>query len=444
MAEAYGSEKVEILILDDSDDDTVAVIDRLVEAYSEKGFRIEVLRRPNRQGYKAGALDVALRHTQEDFIAIFDADFVPPADFLVRAVPHFCRDESLGIVQSRWFHMNRDYNILTKAISIGIDVHFLFEQSGRYATGSFQNFNGSGGVIRRQALLEAGGWRDDTLTEDLDASYRIQMSGYKVLFLKDLLCPGEIPPTVPSFKKQQGRWANGSLRTAKIHLPKLLTNNQYGILKRLEAFIHLTGYFVHPLMFASFLLACLAALLRVNTFNIEIPTRAIMRSFSTGTIQAHIQTPPQMLIIFPIVALIFLCTIAAWIPPFMAIKLQNLRTSQIPSIFLLLMLLGFGISLSNTVEAGKALLTNRNFAFKRTPKYAVQHDLDEWRDKRYQVPLDLVSLLELFFVILGSISIGYSILDVNLGVLIILIPFTSAYIFVFFLTLLQSRPERAA
>ena len=222
MAESYGLEKVNIIVADNSDDETAKVIDEVVKIYLEKGFKLEILRRGNRQGYKAGALQNALENTNEDLIAIFDSDFTPPPDFLVKTAPYFCQDSNLGIIQSRWAHINRDYNVLTRAIAIGIDVHFLIEQTGRYVTGNYQNFNGSGGIIKRKALLEAGGWQSDTLTEDLDVSYRIQMQGFRILFLKDLLCPGEIPPTVPSFKKQQGRWACGSLRTAKKHLPFLL------------------------------------------------------------------------------------------------------------------------------------------------------------------------------------------------------------------------------
>ena len=182
--------------------------------------------------------------------------------------PILSRMKVWEVIQTRWTHINRNYNLLTRAIAIGIDVHFLIEQAGRYAAGCFQNFNGSGGVLRKRALMEAGGWQSDTLAEDLDASYRIQIQGYRILYLKDLQSPGEVPPTVPSYKKQQGRWACGSLRTAKKLLPTLMPNHNLGFRKRLQAFIHLTGYMVHPLMFTSFVLACLATLLRVDSFRV--------------------------------------------------------------------------------------------------------------------------------------------------------------------------------
>ena len=195
------------------------MLDELVKDFLKKPIQIEVLRRGNRQGFKAGALQLALEKTEAEFIAVFDADFIPQPDFLVLTIPFFLEDEHLGIIQSRWTHLNQDYNMLTRAISLGIDVHFLIEQSGRYAAGCFQNFNGSGGVLRKKSLCEAGGWQSDTLAEDLDASYRIQLQGYRILYLKELLSPAEVPPTVPSFKKQQARWACGSLRTAKKLLP---------------------------------------------------------------------------------------------------------------------------------------------------------------------------------------------------------------------------------
>ena len=221
---------------------------------------------PTGQGYKAGALQIALQNTDAEFIAIFDADYTPRSDFLLRTIPYLLQDDQLAIVQSRWTHLNRYFNRVTSAVAIGIDVHFMVEQTGRYASKCFQNFNGSGGVLRRSALVEAGGWQADTLAEDLDASYRMQMKGYHILFLKDLTSPGEVPPTVPSFKKQQARWANGSLRTARKLLPSILPNPKIKLYQRLEAFIHLTGYMLHPMMFVSFLLASFGTIFEVDTF----------------------------------------------------------------------------------------------------------------------------------------------------------------------------------
>jgi len=442
MAENYGIDRVKIVIIDDSDDETVEVIDQEVADYQARHLKIEVLRRFSRQGYKAGALQAALDRTEEEYIAVFDADFTPPPDFLVRSVPYFIQNERLGIIQGRWTHINRNYNVLTGAIAIGIDVHFLIEQTGRYAAGCLQNFNGSGGILRTKALLQAGGWQSDTLAEDLDASYRVQIQGYQILYLRDLYCPGEVPPTVPSYKKQQGRWACGSLRTAKKLLPILLPNRDFGFKQRLQAFIHLTGYLVHPLMFTSFVLACLATLLRVDVFHIDRVLTDLRSSVHSGGIGTAVSLSPRYLMWGLAGLLIVLCTIAAWIPPFTVMKAQPLPLWRKLSSFGILFFLGCGVSLSNTIEAGKALLTKRNWAFERTPKYAVQYGKEQWRDKRYQVSLDFVCILELVFVCLGGISIGYSILSSNFGVLVILFPFTAAYAFVFSLTILQSRPEQ--
>ena len=441
MAEEYGIEGVNVLIIDDSDDDTAKIVDEVVEGYKEKHFQIEVLRRGSRVGFKAGALQAALDRTEEEFIAIFDADFIPPPDFLVRTLPYFIQDEGLGVIQTRWTHINRNYNMLTRAIATGIDVHFLIDQAGRYATGCFQNFNGSGGVLRKRALLEAGGWQADTLAEDLDASYRVQIQGYRILYLKDLLSPGEVPPTVPSYKKQQGRWACGSLRTAKKLLPTLMVNHNLGFRKRLQAFIHLTGYMVHPLMSTSFVLACLATLLKVDSFRVAEVFYHAEGSIITGTVQTSASIAPQFLLWGLIGLLILLCTVAAWIPPVVALRAQALPVSRKLLSFLILYLLGCGVSLSNTIEAGKALFTNRNWVFKRTPKYAILNNQEKWRDKRYQVPLDFVSILELGFVSLGGIAIGSAVWHSNFAILLILVPFTAAYAFIALLTILQSRRE---
>ena len=441
MAEVYGIDRVRIVILDDSDDDTVNAIDQEVTDHRKEGFQVEVLRRDNRQGFKAGALQAALDRTDEDFIAVFDADFIPTREFLVRSMPYFLHDERLGIIQSRWTHTNRNYNILTEAIATGIDVHFLIEQAGRYAAGCLQNFNGSGGILRVKALQQAGGWQSDTLAEDLDASYRIQMQGYHLLYLRDLHSPGEVPPTIPSYKKQQGRWACGSLQTARKLLPNLLCNRNFGIKQRLEAFIHLTGYLVHPLMFFSFLLACLSTLLGVDVFRLGIVLDNLRSNVAAGMASSAASFSPRILMWSLAGLLIVLCTIAAWTLPLVALKTQPLPWWRKIFTFLILFLLGCGISLSNTIEAGKALFTRRSWMFKRTPKYAVQFGKEKWRDKRYQVALDFVWLVELAFVGLGLSSIGYSISSANFGVLVILVPFTFAYAFVLLLTVLQSRQE---
>ncbi len=442
MVEQYGIDNAEISILDDSNDDTVQLVDALVSEYSQKNYHIHAQRRPDRQGYKAGALQVALENTQAAYIAIFDADYTPPNDFLLRTVPYLIQDDRLGIVQSRWTHLNRYYNRITSAVAIGIDVHFFVEQTGRYAAKCFQNFNGSGGVLRKSALIEAGGWQADTLAEDLDASYRMQMIGYQVLYLKDLTSPGEVPPTVPSFKKQQARWANGSLRTARKLLPSILSSQKLKFYQRLEAFIHLTGYMLHPMMFISFLLASLGAILEVDTFLIHshmlTPLGGAFAAFDPITAKKVHDLSWGTLD-----AMILFSMVAAWISPLVSLKFQKLSIRKNLMGLLVLFLLGSGISVSNTVEAIKALLTNRTWEFKRTPKYANLQGKEGWQNRRYQVPLDFVFLLELASVCLGLIAITFAIKNTHYGVLAILVPYTIAYCFIALLTYQQSRPQAA-
>jgi cellulose synthase/poly-beta-1,6-N-acetylglucosamine synthase-like glycosyltransferase len=444
MAEAYGIEKVSILILDDSDDDTVNEVDALADEYARKDFQIEVVRRGSRQGFKAGALQVALNKTPEEFIAIFDADFVPPADFLLHSIPYFVQDERLGVVQSRWTHLNRDSNLLTKAISILIDIHFVIEQTGRYAAGCFQNFNGSGGVLRKKAILEAGGWQADTLAEDLDLSYRMQMHGYRLLYLKDLQSPGEIPPTIPSFKVQQGRWTCGSLSSARKILPALLSNRRIGIKQRLQAFIHLTGYMIHPLMVISFVITCIATFLELNNphivqVNTLLPVAGNLVVVSATTIS----TLRNLTWVFlsPFIAL---CMLAPWISSVSTIRTQKLSLAHNLASLLVLFLLGFGLSLNDTRDACRALFTNRNWEFGRTPKYANLQNKQDWKLMRYQIPLDSLWIGELAFAILGSLAIGSAVQQSNFTSLLILVPFTAGYVFVFVLTILQSRGGKAS
>ena len=441
MASVYGIEKVSIKILDDSKDDTTLEVDKIVEEYKKKHLNIETLRRGNRIGYKAGALQAALNSTEEEYIVIFDADFIPPPDFLVRTLPYFAHNDGLGIIQSRWTHLNRNFSQLTKAIALGIDVHFLIEQTGRFATGCFQNFNGSGGVLRKKAIVEAGGWQADTLSEDLDLSYRMQNIGYKIIFLKDLHSPGEVPPTVPSFKKQQGRWACGSLRTARKILPDLLHNKGFGWRLRLQAFIHLTGYILHPMMLIAFLLLCTVTLAGLNdTTTVNSLTNASAQEAAQAAIAATFQQMAWGLLFW----LIAFCTIAPWISMVVALKAQKLSLSENIISLITVFLLGYGVSMSNSIEAGKALLTNRDWEFKRTPKYADLNHNGDWKSRKYQIPLDFTWILELILSLLGVITIGYAILHSNIGALSILIPYTTAYAFVFTLTIVQSRKEKVA
>ena len=439
MAEEYGREKVTIMVLDDSTDDTTKEVDDTVDQFVRQGYHVKTLRRDNRNGYKAGALQEALVQTSEEFIAIFDADYIPTPGFLTQTVPYFAENDRIGIVQSRWLYLNREFNHLTKAIGIGIDIHFLIEQPGRYAAGCLQNFNGSGGVLRKKAVVEAGGWQADTLTEDLDLSYRMQLLGYHVLYLRDVESPGEIPPTIPSLMKQQNRWACGSLQTAKKLLPALLTNHQIAFKSRLQAFIHLTSYSVHVFMVLAFITSCVGAFYPTNeslTVNLFKGTEVSML-FPVSFLQV------QNMIWGGLFPLIILCAVAPWVSAITTFTVQGKSVRRNLTSLFVLFLVGYGISISNTREAYKALFMKKSWEFVRTPKYADLEKNTGWQSLSYQIPLDPMWSLELIFVMLGAAAIGISLILGNYGGLLFLVPATAAYAYVLWMTLRESRGRRS-
>ena len=248
-----------VQVLDDSSDETRALIDAVAEDLRSLGHRISVIRRADRSGFKAGALAYGMEQCDADYFAVFDADFVPPPDFLVRTMPIFFGDPRAGFVQGRWSFLNERDSILTRAQGVGLDSHFAIEQCARSShPAMFMNFNGTAGIWRREAIEEAGGWSAETLTEDLDLSYRVQLAGWRGHYLNDLSVPGELPPTFAAYKSQQFRWAKGSMQSAIRLLPSIVRSNLSWIVK-VEAFFHLTHYVVHPLLFVVVILAPLLA-----------------------------------------------------------------------------------------------------------------------------------------------------------------------------------------
>src|SRR5687768_1975894 len=221
----YPTDLLEIQVLDDSTDETQGIAELAVRRHAARGVDIRYLHRVDRRGYKAGALEAGLREATGEFIAIFDADFIPSKDFLQRTLPHFA-DAGIGMVQARWGHINQDYSLLTKIQSILLDAHFVLEHGGRNRAGCFFNFNGTAGLWRREAIDNAGGWQHDTLTEDLDLSYRAQLKGWRFIFLPNVVSPAEVPVEMNSFKPQQHRWAKGSIQTCLKLMPQILQSDQ--------------------------------------------------------------------------------------------------------------------------------------------------------------------------------------------------------------------------
>lgn len=240
----YPKENMEIQVLDDSTDETVGILNRLVKQKRDEGFNIVLLHRDNRKGFKAGALREGLKTAAGEFIAVFDADFIPRNNFLKETLRYFTSDK-IGMVQARWEHLNKDYSLLTKIQAFALNAHFIIEQPVRNNSGFFINFNGTSGVIRKKCIEDAGGWQDDTITEDLDLSYRAQLKGWKFIYLKGYTTPAELPVEMNSLRAQQFRWTKGAIETAKKLLLKIWMS-KIDLRVKLQSTFHLTNNLVFP------------------------------------------------------------------------------------------------------------------------------------------------------------------------------------------------------
>ncbi|MGB0370753.1 MAG: glycosyltransferase [Opitutales bacterium] len=331
-----------IQVLDDSTDETREIVDKVVAELSAEGIDIAVVRRDNREGFKAGALQYGLTQDNAPYIAIFDSDFVPTKDFLKRSIPQLISQEEVGLVQARWGHLNREESWLTRALAMGIDCHFVIEQSARSWNNLYLNFNGTAGVWRRQAIDEAGGWQADTLTEDMDLSYRAQIKGWRLHYLLDLVVPAELPATFTALKSQQFRWAKGSIQTALKILPKLKFDPKRSLIKRFQAVCHLTHYAIHFCMFLMALVSLPMVLVQ------EVDLGPFFWPIAFGPILAA-SLGPSLSCIFAQCA----------IDP----KRFGYAIRQLPA----LLMVGFGISYSNARAVWEGF-TGKQSAFIRTPK----------------------------------------------------------------------------
>ena len=372
-------DRLEVLVLDDSSDNTSSIIDSEVAAFRSKGFDIRAIRRAERIGFKAGALQNALRYTHGRYVAVFDADFIPSPGFLSETIPVMEGDPSLGFVQARWGHVNRDYSKLTEVFALGIDGHHVVEQSGRSALGLLMNFNGSGGVLRTAAIVDAGGWASDTLSEDMDLSYRMQLRGWSPLYLRDVTVPAELPPNMPAFRNQQARWARGSIQCGRKLLRRVWSSPRFSLLQKIQGTMHLTYYAIHLLMVLSLIVA--VPLLVLNAF-------------------------PLVPFLMPYAALFGLCAVSSSAMYYASIRWQGLSFRQKLPYLGLLSLVGYGLSAQCSLSVIRGILSYGG-VFERTPKYNISGKGDEWRDKLYK-PLKGVPLLELTMALYASIGIAFA------------------------------------
>jgi cellulose synthase/poly-beta-1,6-N-acetylglucosamine synthase-like glycosyltransferase len=407
----YPREKLEIQVLDDSTDETQAVARGLVEHYAGQGFPIVYQHRTNREGFKAGALAEGMKTARGEFIAIFDADFVPPEDFLLRTVHHFT-DPRIGMVQTRWTHINRNYSFLTEVEAILLDGHFVLEHSGRARSHVFFNFNGTAGMWRRCAIEEAGGWQHDTLTEDTDLSYRAQLKGWKFIYLQDVECPAELPVEMTAFKTQQARWAKGLIQTAKKILPRVLKSDESFHVK-LEAWYHLTANLSYPLMIVLSVLLLPAMIIR----------------FYQGWFQMlYIDLP------------LFLASTFS-ISSFYLVSQRELFPKRWPRALLyipFLMALGIGLTVTNSIAVLEALI-GRQTPFARTPKYRVESKKDKIRAAKYRRRLGWVPWVEILIGSYFALTVYYAMVNENFITVPFLILFVVGYWYTGLMSLLQGR-----
>lgn len=366
----YPKKKFEIHILDDSNDETLKIVERKVQEYKGKGFNIEQVLREKRTGFKAGALRDAMDRVKGEFIAIFDADFLPNRDFLKKTIPHF-KDEKVGVVQTRWEHINQEYSLITKLQAFQLNVHFSVEQQGRESADYMLQFNGTAGVWRKETIESAGGWEADTLTEDLDLSYRAQLKGWKIHFLEELGSPAELPAEMNGLKSQQFRWMKGGAETAKKILPSVW-NSDLGFIKKIHASLHLMNSSVFLFVFL------------LGVFSVPL-------LFFTKVL--HMNSNIYSLFLIGLISIVFVYFVANN-------NVYNKKGGKITSIIRFVLLfpvflaLSMGLSLHNSVAVLQGLFGKKT-AFVRTPKLNIKTLSDKMVVSNYlKYKISFITILE--------------------------------------------------
>ena len=376
----YPRARLQIQVLDDSTDDTKELTARCVGELQDRGFNVERIHRIDRTGFKAGALEGGLASAEGDFVCILDADFVPQPDLLQKTI-HFFTDPKVGMIQTRWGHLNRTYSLLTRVQAMFLDGHLLLEQTARSRSGRFFNFNGTAGLWRTSCIQEAGGWQHDTLTEDLDLSYRAQLAGWKFIFLPNVITPAELPVDMNGFKSQQHRWTKGSVQTCKKLLPTIWRSHLTLPLK-IEATAHLTSNFAY------LLLACLCVLLHPSVGGPQ-----------SGWLRLLLVDVPIFMTASLSVAAFYICAQRELHPH-----------TWMKEILLLpaLIALGVGLSLNNARAVLEAVF-NHESDFARTPKYGIERKKQSWRECKYMPLKSFLPLAEMAFAIYFTYVVWFAV-----------------------------------
>lgn len=381
----YPREKLEIQVLDDSTDESQQVAREVVERYAAKGHPIVYIHRTNRHGFKAGALDEGLKVTKSEFVAIFDADFMPPTDWIMKVIHHFAEPD-VGMVQTRWGHINRNYSLMTRIEAILLDAHFVIEHGSRVRTGEFFNFNGTAGMWRRQAITDGGGWQHDTLTEDTDLSYRSQMAGWRFKYLPEVECPSELPIEMTAFKTQQARWAKGLIQVSIKLLPSVFTS-KLSPLRKFEAIYHLTANIAYPLMVV---------------MTVLIVPVTIVKALQGWWVMFLFDLP------------IFLASTLS-IAFFYVLSQRELFPNNWKKSILympMLMAVGIGLTVTNSKAVMEAFFGIQS-PFVRTPKFSVTKKGERSKAKKYRKRLKLAPWIELMMGGFFAWAIVYNLMSGN-------------------------------
>ncbi len=389
----YPRDRFQVQVLDDSTDETQEICKRKIAELARKfpELDIEYIHRVDRTGFKAGALQNGLRTAKGEFILIFDADFLPLPDILERAIDHFT-DPRVAVVQCRWEHVNRDFSALTEVQALMLDGHFIMEHAGRNWSGRFFNFNGTAGLWRRAAIADAGDWQHDTLTEDMDLSYRAQLRGWKFVYLPDIAAPAELPVEMSAFKSQQFRWAKGSIQVCKKLLPTILRSN-VSFAQKSEAFFHLTNNLAYPLLLLLSILLLPNLALRAHHGWREVLMIDLPLFFGTTMSVASFYLASQR-------------EIALLRDPVHAPRFQWAALKRLP----LVMSMGIGLCVNQSRAVFEALL-GRETEFVRTPKHGIRGKLESWSGKKYRSAKSLTPFIELglaaYFVVAIAVALQH-------------------------------------